>query len=338
MTTAIGPVRAQRLMKYEGLGALTQADLNDIIVTLWPKAPPTEVKKAMLICFQYRLNPLMKHVYLLPFKSKKDDGTVTWAMALGIRATRTLAARQRRFVYLDNTPRIMTPEEQITIFGAVDKSNIVAITKLRDISGGEAQGYGTWPKGVSAYGAEKGNSQSNMAFIRSERAALDRLCPDAAPESVTETVDEQYAEIPQVEDPRGDNVTASVDPETGEIVEIEQGRTYENPSDGVPGSSGVTVREHPTPVESARPEVVAPAGTPPPFQSPAPAAAQAAAPGKPLLPLPEGVVDRATLNEVLLSHGLMLPDVQVAAMAKKITLNSVAEIWDYAQGIAKWKI
>jgi hypothetical protein len=64
----------------------------------------------------------------------------------------------------------------------VDPERIWAITKLK-ISDDIYPGYGNWPKNAIAYGSDKGNSQRNMAFIRSESNALDKMAPGESDES-----------------------------------------------------------------------------------------------------------------------------------------------------------
>ncbi len=76
------------------------------------------------------------------------------------------------------------------MFGEVFADRIWAITKLRDAKGNEAAGYGCWQKADGVYGTEKGNTRQNMAFIRSERQALDRLFAGKMPS--IEVVDERY--------------------------------------------------------------------------------------------------------------------------------------------------
>ena len=60
ISTAIAP--------YMGVTSLTQEQAAFILRTVWPKAPDVEVIKAALICHQYALNPLMKHIYLVEYK------------------------------------------------------------------------------------------------------------------------------------------------------------------------------------------------------------------------------------------------------------------------------
>lgn len=194
MEQDLGSERATKLIKYEGVVSLSKADAMEILQTIWPEAPELEVLKAAMICHHYGLNPLMKHVFLIPFK-RRQKGIVVgedWVTVLGIKATRLIAHRCGDFSYLGDTPRIMTEEEQKRIFGEVDDTKVLAITKLKDTKGNEAPGYGSWPKDEQPYGAEKGNTRANMAFIRSERNALDRLFAGGMPQGV-EVIDEEYA-------------------------------------------------------------------------------------------------------------------------------------------------
>ncbi|GAI77639.1 unnamed protein product, partial [marine sediment metagenome] len=118
------------------------------------------------------------------------------------------------FSYLDDTPRVMTDEEQKRIYGSVDSTKIMAITKLKDSKGNEASGYGAWPLGEEPYGAEKGNTKANMAFIRSERNALDRLFAGEMPQGI-QVVDEEYITGGSIE---GEVITTSKG--GGEIGEL----------------------------------------------------------------------------------------------------------------------
>lgn len=197
-------------------GIITKEQATIILRTVWPGAPDIEVYKAALLCQDYGLHPLMKHVYLIkydryikqPDGSRKKEGE-DWTTVLGIGATRLIMARQGTFSYIDDTPRIMSDEEQKHIFGKVDPANVVAITKLRTRSGLEASGYGKYPRDGKPKGTDKGNSIENMAFIRSERNASGRLFPDAKLPGEVDVVDEQYMEIP----------SGGVNMETGEIIE-----------------------------------------------------------------------------------------------------------------------
>ncbi len=194
MSEELGTGKATKLVKYVGVVSLTREQAMEILSTIWPDAPEVEVLKAAMICHQYGLNPLMKHVFLIPFKRRKGGQVVgeDWVAVLGIKANRLIAHRAGDYSYLDDTPRIMTAQEQERIFGEVDDSKVWAITKLRDSKGNEAPGYGPWPLDEVPYGAEKGNTKTNMAFIRSERNALDRLFAGEMPQGV-EVIDEEYA-------------------------------------------------------------------------------------------------------------------------------------------------
>ena len=183
-------------MKYEGVVSLSHQDARDIVDTIWPAAPAPERKKAMLLCVQYGLNPLMNHLFLLPFKNKVT-GKYDWAVVMGIKATRLIASRRGRYGYVDDTPRLMNEAEELKIYGEVDSRFLRAITILKDQAGNIAPGYGAWPKDTVPYGVDKGNTKANMAFIRSERAALDRLYPGEMPQGV-DVVSEEY--LPKITD------------------------------------------------------------------------------------------------------------------------------------------
>lgn len=199
--------KAISLMKYEGVISLTRVQAMEILKTIWPRAPEVEVLKAALICQQYGLNPLMKHLYLIPFK-RREKGMIIgedWAVVLGINTPRLLAQRRHHYSYLDLSPRLMNTEEQMKILGELDDSRIWAITKIKDLdTGAEVMGIGSWPKDEVPYGAEKGNTKLNMACIRSERQALDRQYPGEMPQGV-EVIDEQYTP-PDLIRPEGDEI------------------------------------------------------------------------------------------------------------------------------------
>ena len=182
--------------KYQGVKILKEEEANEIIRSFWPQAPDIEVKKAMLTCLAYGLNPIFGHLYLVAYrvKDKNDNytGEVTWTQMRGISADRLLASRRGGVTYLDNTPRMMSEEEQILIRGVYEKENWWAICKVADKDGLVAQGLGKWSKSVKVKGAEKGNTQQNMAGIRAERQALDRKFPGEMPGG--DVVDGAYME------------------------------------------------------------------------------------------------------------------------------------------------
>ena len=191
-----GEQTAMVVAKYQGVKILKEEQANEIIRSFWPQAPDIEVKKAMLTCLAYGLNPIFGHLYLVAYrvKDKNDNytGEVTWTQMRGISADRLLASRRGGVTYLDNTPRMMSEEEQILIRGVYEKENWWAICKVADKDGLVAQGLGKWSKSVKVKGAEKGNTQQNMAGIRAERQALDRKFPGEMPGG--DVVDGAYME------------------------------------------------------------------------------------------------------------------------------------------------
>ncbi|MFA5377224.1 MAG: recombinase RecT [Dehalococcoidia bacterium] len=215
-----GVAKTQALEKYQGVLSLTKQEAYEILETIWPGAPPTEKNRAAMLCKSYQLNPLMKHVYLMPFKSK--DGT-TWATVLGIATTRLLAARRGAFSYCDDTPRVMTEDEQKKVFGNIDDTKLWAIVKVQDPkTGAVAVGYGFWPKGANVYGTEKGNTAFNMACIRAERQALGRLRPGEMPMDIP-VMDEAEIDARQGVTIREETTHKAIEGEvvesTGEVIE-----------------------------------------------------------------------------------------------------------------------
>ena len=166
---------------------ITQSQAMYLLKTIWPGAPETEVIKAAILCRQYNLNPLMRQVYLVQFGKE-------WVTILGIKATRQIAQqalRKRgiRYSYLDG-PRVMSEKEQMKLRGKVEPDKIWAITIIKDSFDNTYPGYGFWPANKQPYGVDKGNDALNMAFIRSERNALDKLAPGELPD--VDTGDESY--------------------------------------------------------------------------------------------------------------------------------------------------
>lgn len=185
--------KARQLAKYQGVTSLTRPQAMEIMETIWPLAPVADKVAAAILCSSYGLNPLAGHVFLIPFKGK-ETGETTWSRVWGIKAKRLVASRRGGYSYLDMTPRIMTEEEQVKVWGRVDKDNLSYLTRLKDMkTGAEVYGYGKWPSGKDPYGSDKGNSKANMASIRSESQALDRLRPAEMPSGFG-VADEQYIE------------------------------------------------------------------------------------------------------------------------------------------------
>jgi len=187
-------------------GALTKSQAMEILRLVYPDVPDTQIVRTAILCKDFGLHPLMKEVYIIPFGQGEKR---TWSTVLGINATRKMMARMGSFSYIDNTPRVMTIEEQELIYGETADDRIRAITKLRTKGGLEAQGYGHWMNKDTPYGIDKGNTKANMAFIRSERQGFSRLFPDAIPQEL-EVIDEAYVEG-----------VGAVDKKTGEVIDAE---------------------------------------------------------------------------------------------------------------------
>lgn len=217
MEEELGKETTTALAEYQGITALTKRQAEHVLMTIWPDAPKEEVLKAALTCASYGLNPLMRHVFLIPFDLK--SGKRQWTQVLGIGATRLISSRKGGYGYV-NGPRIMTEQEQRDIRGEVDNSSFWAITIVKDKNGNQAPGYGSWPKGVQPKGVDKGNTRQNMAFIRSERQALDRLFPGEMPQGI-EVADEDYLPPITVSRPKDAGRPAVVEAEVveGEVVE-----------------------------------------------------------------------------------------------------------------------
>ena len=223
---AHGLDKTKALAKYQASVTLTERGAMEILDTIWPEAPATEKKAAALLCAGYKLNPLMGHVFLIKFNKKRNGQIVgeTWARVLGIKAKGLISSRGGAIKYLDMSPRIMTDDEQITVWGKVDQANICFLTRLQDASTeAEAYGYGKWPNTADPYGTDKGNTKENMAGIRSESQALDRLRPGEMPSGV-EVMDAQYM---GVDDPTQTDVISPVEiepaldvPTTDELREL----------------------------------------------------------------------------------------------------------------------
>lgn len=183
-------IRKEYHMKTMALLPAVQSEehATRLVKRCWPGAPDADVARAAIVCFKYNLDPLMKHIYLLPFKTQTG---YKWEVVMGIKASRIIAHRHNPFTYADG-PRAMSEEEQKKIIGKVDESTrFWAICYLKDIkTGNTVPGYGFVDTATSIHGSDKGNSMENMAFIRAERNALDRLAPDVLPD--IETVDDKF--------------------------------------------------------------------------------------------------------------------------------------------------
>jgi len=197
MVEELGEKKTNALEKYVGVVSLTKVQAMDIMRTIWPEAPDLEVLKAAMLCAQYGLNPLMKHVALIKFKRRNRKREVIgedWVTVMEISSNRLIARRRHNYSYLDLSPRRMTEKEQTKINGEVDNTKVWALTHLRDVdTAAEVFGAGFWPLDEEVHGAEKGNTKLNMAKIRSERQALNRLYPAEMPQGV-EVMEGKYIE------------------------------------------------------------------------------------------------------------------------------------------------
>jgi hypothetical protein len=207
---------ATALQQYQERGLISEQQAMAIIRTTpgWSRAPENVVRRAAMVCRDYKLYPGI-HVFLLVFGKGTDKES--WVAAFGIKTNRLLASRKKPYKYIDG-PRIASEEEARKHYlDEYDSILIYAYCKLEGLDGSTAEGWGTWPKADKVYGADKGNSKANMAEIRAERRALDRLCPGEMP-SGFETVDEQYVPTEQEALPAGQS-DRIVDSKTGEIIE-----------------------------------------------------------------------------------------------------------------------
>jgi hypothetical protein len=196
MMKVYGEEKTKAMVRAAGgniIATLTQKGAADMLAVLYPKASASPsgkaaIVKAALVCRDYGLNPAMDHLFLIEFGG-------AWAVVRGIKASRLICGREKSYGYIDDTPRIMTTDEQMRIYGEVDDKSLVTICKLKDRDGNTFSGYGKWPKNTKPYGTEKGNSMFNMSAIRAERQALDKLNPGAMPADV-DVVDERFVEHP----------------------------------------------------------------------------------------------------------------------------------------------
>lgn len=182
--------------------AVTEIQARTWVNQLWGDAPDPDKAKAVIICTQYGLNPLAKHLYLIPFnvkvnkKGEPEKWGTKWEIVYAIKAKRLIAYNSRpetSFGYEDKSPRLMTPDEEKQIYGAVDDKFYSAITILLDDKGRRYYGSGRWPKATDPYGSDKGNSGQHMAQIRSESDALERYAPSGLPNM--QIIDSEYLEI-----------------------------------------------------------------------------------------------------------------------------------------------
>ncbi len=226
MVHAYGETKANALEKYQGGGQLTKDGAMEVLRLVYPDCPDEQIVRTAILCRDFGLHPLMKEVYLIPFEKRDKSGNVisiTWATVIGITANRKIAsARKGGFSFLDDTPRAATQEEVTKQFGPNSQEagdNLISICRLMGERGNTASGFGLWPTNKEPKGTNKGNTQRNMANIRSERQALDRLPGEAMPLKGVEVMDEAYIQEPVAIDATFTTESGEVDKATGEIVE-----------------------------------------------------------------------------------------------------------------------
>ena len=175
--------------KANPVTGLTPSMAVAIFKRMYPGVPDIEIAKAGAICANYGLFPYANQVFIIPFKDK-------YVTVIGIKGLREMARNTgNSYTYLDgNGPRVMTEQEEIEVYGKVDPDYIRAIIKIKDSHNNVWPGYGNWRRLDTAYGQDKGNTPYNMAFIRAERNAIDRMAPGEFPDA--EMVDSQFIETP----------------------------------------------------------------------------------------------------------------------------------------------
>lgn len=241
---------AGKLVPYTKIQVMTEEQARDIVNLLWKNAPEVEKEKAILLCASLNLNPLQKHIYLIPFKDN-------WVTVMSIQASRTLASRKGKYRALPlgfndtlPSPRALTEQEAKQIYGRDWKIDRLYVgIRLQDVkTGAEATAYKFWAPdartGEQPYGVDKGNSQFNMASIRAEREALSKLYGDDNIPPEVMMMDSRY--LPEVEDFIEGEI---VNKETGEITPASEPQNNEN--SGQKEQGGTTTSEAPENKEPA---------------------------------------------------------------------------------------
>lgn len=207
MEKEYGKETSTALEKYQGVTSLSKPEAREVLLTLWPEADqasPAEFFKAMMLCTQYGLNPLMRHLFLIPFWNS-DKKRYEHVCVQGITSNRLIASRKHHWTFLDDTPRIGSEAEEIKHYGKVNPAMLRAIAKMRDVdTGAEVTAWGEWPLKKKdrqgnlvdndPKGIDKGNSMLNMTCIRAERKGLDMLYPADMPPIEIPVADEHFIE------------------------------------------------------------------------------------------------------------------------------------------------
>lgn len=212
MEQEYGGEKTKALARLPMTGALTQPQAMEILKLVYPNVPEHQIVRTAILCRDFGLHPLMKEVYIIGFKNKQ--GGIDYSTVIGITANRKMAADKKgAYSFLDDSPRAASQEEIIKQYGMgsdEERNNLISICKLKGEKGNEVTGFGLYPKDDKPYGMDKGNTPRNMANIRSERQALDRLPGEALPLRDIEVIDTTFTELPDI---------GKVNTETGEIVE-----------------------------------------------------------------------------------------------------------------------
>ena len=219
MVQKYGEEKTKQMVRIGGgnpIATLTQKGAAQMLELLYPEAMVSKsgqaaIVKGALICRDYGLNPAMDHIFMIKFDRYEGKGRERhkvgedWSVVRGIKASRLICGREKSYGYIDDSPRIMTPDEQMRIYGEVDTESLVTICKLKDKDNNTFTGYGKWPRWKTyadgnkyanePNGKDKGNSMFNMSCIRAERQALDKLNPGAMPADV-DVVDERFIDNP----------------------------------------------------------------------------------------------------------------------------------------------
>ena len=128
----VGKEVGTKLAKYMGVVSLTKPQAKEILEAVFPEAPASEITRAMILCANYGLNPLMNHLFRIPFWNAAK-GRNDYVCVRGITTSRLIASRTHSWSFTDETPRIGTEKEIITHFGTADKNRVRAIAKIKDL-------------------------------------------------------------------------------------------------------------------------------------------------------------------------------------------------------------
>jgi len=191
------PETALAKMKEDDLVLEARRDraIEDLKI-FYKDAPLPDVWKAAALIGFHGYSP--ENVYLIPYKNNKT-GTTDWSIVVSIKGKResVVKAGNRGLNYTygaDMFPRIMNAEEKIRAFGKNDATKVSAICRISDSLGNIVVGYGHFGKTESMKGTDKGNTPENMAMIRAEARALEKLPNVKALPHGVEVVSDEYIE------------------------------------------------------------------------------------------------------------------------------------------------